>query len=295
MQIGLLRWVLGVAVATFFVPTSFVQAQAKIQSGPQPGELLPSSFAPFVVNGPQGLAKTPDGKDDPEQKLVPPGRYRSLLCDFGLRPVVMIFTRSDPAQNPPDPQLVALVTKLKARLKEDAEKVGSLRIAIIFLSPHSQSAVMEQQAASNKTTSELKRSLDDIDDKLQGIKKLPEDEQKEKLDKVKTVLEDSAKKIENLWTQRKKLRASLLQNWVAGRGLKDIRVAHFPSTGPEGYKINDKAKHTVLLYLKQRVYGNFVYPTDADMDAAQITAIMQKLEEKITQKNTIEPGAGKKK
>ncbi|MGF1578603.1 MAG: hypothetical protein ACFCD0_04495 [Gemmataceae bacterium] len=293
MQIGLLQWMfLGAALAVNLVSAPTLVAQAKIQSGPQPGNYLPGSFAPFVVNGPDGLSQP---QNNTVKRIAPPGRYRSLMCQFGLRPAVYIFTRTDPGKNPPDAQLVSLVTKLKTRLAKDTENVGSLQVALIFLNSDSQSAVMEQQAKSNTMTPELEKQINTIK-ALWPEATNPADEakQKEQLDAIQQTLENSAKAVEGLWKQRQKLRKKLLQNWVNGLELKDIRVAHYPQKGPTGFKIAKEAEHTILLAVKHKVYANFAYRAN-DMDDSQVTAIMQRLEKQIGQKTGADPDANKMK
>ena len=59
---------------------ALVQAGEALKSGPPVGQFLPGSFQPFNLNG-----KTAKN------------RYHCLVCEFGLRPTVMVFAREHPA------------------------------------------------------------------------------------------------------------------------------------------------------------------------------------------------------
>src|SRR5437879_5242718 len=66
-------------------------AAEELKSGPQPGESIPGPFHYFNVNGPHA------------------SHPHCLVCEFGLRPVVLIFLRESPAAKP---QLMNLLQRL---------------------------------------------------------------------------------------------------------------------------------------------------------------------------------------
>ncbi len=82
---------------------------------PQPGSAVPDSFCPYVVNGPW--------KDNNDK---PVDRYHSIVCHYGLRPVVLVLAR-----DPKDEAVLDLVKKLDAAL--DAHKRLFIGGAAIFL------------------------------------------------------------------------------------------------------------------------------------------------------------------
>jgi hypothetical protein len=98
-----------------------VPAQEK--SGLQPGEFLPSSFAPFNLNGPSK------------------GLYHSLVCEYGLGPVVMVFVRE--RRDGKDMAVAELLQKLDEALP--TYQPEGLRGFAVVLSPDARSSVFEEK------------------------------------------------------------------------------------------------------------------------------------------------------
>jgi hypothetical protein len=84
---------------------------------PQPGSTVPQSFDARVVNG---------NWKDAVGKAV--DRYQSVVCRFGLRPVVLVFAR-----NPRDQVVFNFLKKLEAKVTEHKDQ--DLCGAAIFLGP----------------------------------------------------------------------------------------------------------------------------------------------------------------
>ena len=82
-----------------------------VKSGPQPGEAIPGPFHFLNVNGPH--ASNP----------------HCLVCEFGLRPAVLIFARTPPTDKGP---LGDLLHKLDEAV--DRHKNAELRSGLIVLS-----------------------------------------------------------------------------------------------------------------------------------------------------------------
>jgi hypothetical protein len=97
-----------------------------LKSGPQPGSLLSSAFHSYNLNGAVG-------KD----------RYHCLVCEFGLRPVVLIFARDHPkGQDKALEDLLERVDKAVARDPDD-----NLRAFVVFLSPAAAASATEPKEA----------------------------------------------------------------------------------------------------------------------------------------------------
>ena len=93
-EVNPMRHALGVLLALFVVLTAChhqVRAAGELKSGPQPGESLPGPFHYLNVNGPHA------------------GNPHCLVCEFGLRPSVLVFTREIPAEKSP---LMDLIQRL---------------------------------------------------------------------------------------------------------------------------------------------------------------------------------------
>jgi hypothetical protein len=88
------------------------RANEVFKSGPQVGEIIPGSFAPFNVNGKR--------KD----------RYHCLVCDYGVEPVVLVFAR-EPAEGK-DEALTDLMKQLDDAVERHQDRF--LHSFIVFLS-----------------------------------------------------------------------------------------------------------------------------------------------------------------
>jgi hypothetical protein len=93
-----------------------------LKSGPQAGQLVPGSFAPFNLNGPIGK-----------------GRYHCLVCDYKLNPVVMVFARE--RADGKDKTVSDLLQRLDQALAKDQE--GYLKSFVVYLSPAAASSVTD--------------------------------------------------------------------------------------------------------------------------------------------------------
>jgi hypothetical protein len=110
---------LALTAALCFAPVAFAQ----VKSGPQPGEYLPGSFAPYNLNGPSK------------------GLHHSLVCEYGLRPVVMVFVRERPDGK--EQAVPELLKKLDDLL--DKHRAEGFEAFAVFLSPDAKSAVSEEK------------------------------------------------------------------------------------------------------------------------------------------------------
>jgi hypothetical protein len=98
-------------------------APAQEKSGLQPGEFLPGSFAPYNLNGPSK------------------GLYHSLVCEYGLGPVVLVFVRE--RRDGKDKAVVELLQKLDEALP--TYQPEGLRGFAVVLSPDARSSVFEEK------------------------------------------------------------------------------------------------------------------------------------------------------
>ena len=89
------------SVAVVWAAAGLAAAQESVPSGPQKGEMLPGSFHPYNATG--------EHRDRPH----------CLVCEYGLSPVVAVFTRDVPAPDRP-------VAKLLQALDEAVEKNKAL-------------------------------------------------------------------------------------------------------------------------------------------------------------------------
>ena len=87
-----------------------LRAAGELKSGPQPGETIPGPFHYLNVNGPHT------------------GNPHCLVCEFGLRPSVLVFTRAVPADKSP---VMDLIQKLDEAV--DHQKNAELRAGVIVL------------------------------------------------------------------------------------------------------------------------------------------------------------------
>jgi hypothetical protein len=84
---------------------------------PRPGSTVPKSFAPLVVNG--------NWKDAGDK---PVDRYHSVVCEFGRRPVVLVFARDAKAK-----AVFDFLKKLEAKVVEHKDQ--DLSAAAVFVGP----------------------------------------------------------------------------------------------------------------------------------------------------------------
>ena len=92
------------------VACSVSRAAEELKSGPQPGESIPGPFHYLNVNGPHA------------------SHPHCLVCEFGLRPVVLAFARQSPGDKP---QLMDLLQKLDEAVER--YKNAELRAGVIVL------------------------------------------------------------------------------------------------------------------------------------------------------------------
>jgi hypothetical protein len=98
-------------------------ASAQVKSGPQPGDFLPGSFAPYNLSGPSK------------------GLYHSLVCEYGLRPTVMVFVRE--RGDGPNPAVLELLKKLDEVLPRF--QTEGLKGSVVVLSPDARSSVFVEK------------------------------------------------------------------------------------------------------------------------------------------------------
>jgi hypothetical protein len=80
-------------------------ADEKARQFPEPGTTVPRSFSPLVING-----NWKDAKGDPVD------RYHSVVCHFGLKPVVLLFAR-----DPKDDALFDFLKQLEGKVAANQE------------------------------------------------------------------------------------------------------------------------------------------------------------------------------
>jgi hypothetical protein len=95
-----------------------------VKSGPPVGSVLPGSFQPFNLNGKIGK-----------------NRYHCLVCEFGLKPTVMVFARDHPEGK--DTAVVDLLQKLDQAV--EAHQDSYLHAFVVFLSPDARTSVTSPQ------------------------------------------------------------------------------------------------------------------------------------------------------
>jgi hypothetical protein len=98
-------------------------ASSQEKSGLQQGEFLPGSFAPYNLNGPSK------------------GLHHSLVCEYGLGPVVMVFVRE--RRDGKDKAALELLQKLDEVLPKYQPE--GLRGFAVVLSPDARSSVFEEK------------------------------------------------------------------------------------------------------------------------------------------------------
>jgi hypothetical protein len=121
----------GIIFLAFTLSVLPLHAGGMLKSGPQKGEMLPGSFHPLNINGPFGK---PETKGVSFQR-----RYHSLVCEYGLRPVVVVFARE--RDDGKDTALLNLLKELEQAIIDDEK--SAFKSFAVFLSPHAQSSVTE--------------------------------------------------------------------------------------------------------------------------------------------------------
>jgi hypothetical protein len=127
----LVGWVLAAAIAF---------AADEDKQGTEPGNLLPGPFHPYNVTG--------------ERK----GKYHCLVCQYGLKPVVLIFTRAAPDEKS---TLAKLVKDLDAAMA--ADQTATLRSGVIFLSEDKDPMALEKKLGDWAEAAKLKSVVVAID------------------------------------------------------------------------------------------------------------------------------------
>jgi hypothetical protein len=132
-----------------------IRAAEPAPSGPAVGKNIPGSFSPLVING--------AWKDVNEKPI---DRHHSLVVDFGLKPVVLVFSRSFT-----DDATFSFLKKLDARV--DVHKESHLKGGLVFLSFDSKRTKGEIDAKELLTLARDKEEmLAQLKDKIQGLKAL---------------------------------------------------------------------------------------------------------------------------
>lgn len=124
---------------------------------PQPGSRVPSSFSPLVING---NWKDSEGK--------PVNRHHSVVCRFGLKPVVLVFAR-----DPKDDAVFDLLKKLEAKI--DANQDVFLNGCAIFLSHDDRRQNPDAEAKDLiKSANDLEKLVEDLQEraKAAGLKRV---------------------------------------------------------------------------------------------------------------------------
>lgn len=108
------------SIGLFVLVLGFLPAQDAMQSGPQPGTVLPEAFDAFNING-----------------KVAAGREHCLICQNALNPAVLVFAR-EPAAKTEKP-LADLLEGLDKLLSKHAD--APLGGFAVFLSPDARSSI----------------------------------------------------------------------------------------------------------------------------------------------------------
>jgi hypothetical protein len=139
----------------WLAPSGPVGAAETLTSGPQAGAKIPGSFAPLIING--------NWKDVNEK---PVDRHHSLVVEFGLKPVVLVFARS-----PAEDATFAFLKKLDARV--EAHKAQFLKGGAVFLCLDDRKTKGEVDAKELLAAAKEKEEiLIPLKEKTQGLKSL---------------------------------------------------------------------------------------------------------------------------
>jgi hypothetical protein len=153
MRSNVLKLFLTIAAAWTAGPAA--PAAEKTPAFPNPNSQVPSSFSPLIING---NWKDGDGK--------PVDRYHSVVCHFGLRPVVLVFAR-----DPNDDAVLDLLKKLEGKIEAHQDAYLSGFAVFLCHDDKRQSADVEAKElikaanAQEKLVEELKEKV-----KAKGLK-----------------------------------------------------------------------------------------------------------------------------
>jgi hypothetical protein len=125
----------------------------ELKSGPQPDETLPGSFQPLNVNGPFA------------------GRYHSLVTEYRLNPVALVFLRA-PAEGI-DPEVQKLLEGLD-KVAEARHLETGLETFVVFLTPQARSAATEDAKDNKGNADQAKRFVDDTVNREKLVNSLKE-------------------------------------------------------------------------------------------------------------------------
>jgi hypothetical protein len=139
--------VIGLAFVSACVLSTVACAQEK--SGLQLGELLPGSFAAYNLNGPSK------------------GLYHSLVCEFALRPVVLVFVRE--RRDGKDKSVLEFLQKLDEAVGK-SHAIG-LQGAVIFLSRDARSSFDEGKTENVDDVLAEEKAREELRDRLAPIAK----------------------------------------------------------------------------------------------------------------------------
>jgi hypothetical protein len=123
--------VLGVLVA-LPVSAGLSWGAEELKSGPQPGESIPGPFHFLNVNGPHA------------------SHPHCLVCEFGLRPVVLVFFRANPADKPPLMDLLRMLDEAVGRYKNAELRAGAIVLNEDFSKEQTRKDLVQKLEASAK-------------------------------------------------------------------------------------------------------------------------------------------------
>jgi len=178
------------------------------------------------------------------------GRFHCAVCEFNLKPVVLVFTREPEAGK--EAPLETLLEKLDGLTEK--HKNEYLSTIAVYLSPMARTSISKENAKVEPKLSE------------------------EDLEKAAAALVEEAagrnELIKRLQPKTEKL--------------KNVVVGIYPIEGPKGYKINPAAETTVLIYRNYRVIKNWAYKAGelTEEKAAEIVDTVQKAMQESKRKAT---------
>lgn len=212
------------AAACLLLILSFASGQEEkegFRSGIPEKGVIAGPFDLFNLNGPKAT-----------------GRFHCIVCEFNLKPVVLIFTREPPAGK--EAPLDALLEKLEGLA--DKYKDDYLSSVAVVLSPHARSSVSAAKDEKKEDDEDLEKKADKLVEEAAG-----------RIELVKR-LQPKAEK------------------------LKNVVVGIHPNEGPKGYKIDPEAETTVLYYRNYRVTKNWAFKTGelTEEKAAEIADAVEK-------------------
>jgi hypothetical protein len=107
-------------------------AAEELKSGPQPGESIPGPFHYFNVNGPHA------------------NHPHCLVCEFGLRPVVLVFLRESPDAKPQFMTLLQKLDEAVGRYKNAELRAGVIVLNDDFTNEQTRKDLLQKLEASAK-------------------------------------------------------------------------------------------------------------------------------------------------